>query len=199
MNSWGIAILFYVFIALWSLEFVRRFNYQLNEMIGMMSAMASGMIIGFGSGMISVVLFSSNLLLSTMISVLIGIVAGGVIGIIVSLSAFLNGALSGMMSGMMGVMLMSMVPLLKWNRFVFFFMILLGALQFVHTLILQSQLQKETLNVPWSFKSPALMLTVIIILIFLYSLNVHAVSEYKTTTQQNISSIMSSHSNEKAH
>lgn len=188
MPNWIIASLYYAFITCWSLGFILRFRFGLTSTIAMITPMVSGMIIGFGSGTIMGTIFAPNLLLSLFISLFIGIFSGGIIGFFISIGAFLNGALSGMMAGMMGAMLIGMLPSSQWDRVIFGFMVTGGILQFVHTLMLQGQIEETTLKQStWIFRTPVLMLFVIATLIFLFSANGHAAvssSEKKSEFKQ---------------
>ncbi|MFD1774788.1 hypothetical protein [Paenibacillus rhizophilus] len=170
MFNWIIAAIFYGFFACWSFGFIHRFRSAVTGNIAMISPMVIGMVVGFGSGTIIGAGFSSNLFLSLLISVLTGILAGGITGSIIHIGAFLNGALSGMMAGLMGAMLIVMLPSSEWNRVIFIFMVVGGFLQFVHTLMLQGQIEESVLKrSAWIFRSPSLMFLAITALIILYS------------------------------
>ncbi|MDQ0193790.1 hypothetical protein [Paenibacillus wynnii] len=181
MPSWIVAAIFYSFMTCWSFGFIYRFRSKLTSTIAMISPMVIGMIIGFGGGTIVGTQHNPNLLLSLFISVLIGILAGGIMGALISMGAFLNGALSGMMAGMMGVMLISMLPSAQWNQGIFAFMVIGGILHFVHTLMLQGQIQEESLDhSPWMFRTPALMLLVTVALLSIYAAGGHVQMPEKT-------------------
>ncbi|WP_179037069.1 hypothetical protein [Paenibacillus sp. URB8-2] len=170
MSNWIIAAIFYAFIIGWSCGFIYRFRSSVTGTIAMITPMVSGMIVGFGGGTIVGAGFSSNLFLSLLISVLTGILAGGIIGSLIHIGAFLNGALSGMMAGLMGAMLIVMLPSSEWNRVIFIFMVVGGFLQFVHTLMLQGQIEESVLKrAAWIFRTPSLMFLAIAALIILYS------------------------------
>ncbi|QWU15408.1 hypothetical protein SAMN04487895_12413 [Paenibacillus sophorae] len=170
MSNWIIAAIFYTFIICWSFGFIHRFRSTVTGTIAMISPMANGMIAGLGSGTIIGAGFSSNIFLSLLISVLTGILAGGITGSLIHIGAFLNGALSGMMAGLMGAMLIVMLPSSEWNRVIFIFMVACGFLQFVHTLMLQGQIEESILKrSPWIFSTPSLMFLAITALIILYS------------------------------
>ncbi|WP_025688806.1 hypothetical protein [Paenibacillus zanthoxyli] len=170
MSNWIIAAIFYTFIMGWSFGFIYRFRSAVTGTIAMISPMANGMIAGFGSGTIIGAGVSSDIFLSMLYSVLIGILAGGIIGSIIHIGAFLNGALSGMMAGLMGAMLIVMLPSSEWNRVIFIFMAVSGFLQFVHTLMLQGQIEESVLKrSAWIFRTPFLMYLAIAAFIFLYS------------------------------
>ncbi|WP_410512423.1 hypothetical protein PaeBR_20840 [Paenibacillus sp. BR2-3] len=170
MLNWMIAVIYYSFITCWSLGFIYRFRSSITGTIAMISPMASGMIVGFGSGTLVGAMFESNLLLSLLISVLVGISAGGIIGSFISIGAFLNGALSGMMAGMMGAMLIGMLPSSQWNRVIFIFMAVGAVLQFIHTLMLQGQINEDDLkHSTWVFRTPTLVFLITAALIFLFS------------------------------
>lgn len=136
MSSLGLAVVFYIFILVWSFVIILRFRATVTESIRMVSPMVVGMIVGFGGGTLSG-LYIAGPVLSLVLGVLLGIFSGGIIGGLMGLGAFLNGASSGMMAGLMGVMLIQMFPQSEWKDVLFFFMIVCGFLQFAHTLFLQ--------------------------------------------------------------
>lgn len=169
-TNWIIAAVFYALIACWSLAFIYRFRFAVTGTIAMITPMACGMVIGFGVGTIVGAAFSTNLFLSMLTSVLIGILAGGIVGSLISVGAFLNGALSGMMAGLMGAMLMVMLPSSEWNQVIFIFMAVCGFLQFVHTLMLQGQLEEPVLKRSnWIFRNPSLMFLTLAAFLILYT------------------------------
>ncbi|BCG60429.1 hypothetical protein PUR_38540 [Paenibacillus sp. URB8-2] len=75
-----------------------------------------------------------------------------------------------MMAGMMGTMLIVMLPSSEWDRVIFIFMVFSGILQFIHTLMLQGQIEEAVLKRSlWIFRTPLLMFLAITTLIYLYS------------------------------
>lgn len=177
---------FYVFAFLWSFSFIICYRLHLSEMTGMISAMMMGTILGFGSGIIISAVSSEHFLFSVTVSVVISMMAGGAIGAVISISAFLNGTTAGMMAGLMGAMLVNMVSQLQWDRLIFFSLIIGGLFQFFHTLMLQQQIQENAASIPWYYKSPALTMTVICTLIFLFSLNRQDLIPLFSMTNQHI-------------
>lgn len=169
---------FYLFTAAWTIGFLFYFRKHIACMAGMMTAMAAGMIVGFGSGALFAVLFPSNFIISAFLGILVGMTVGGLTGSIISLMAILDGALSGVMAGMMGAMFVTMLPSSQWNEVIYFTLALSGLLQFILTMMLQSQLKMERLRTsPWVFRSPAIIfctVAVSVIIAQLFPLNMES-------------------------
>ncbi|MDT3427910.1 hypothetical protein J2Z22_003486 [Paenibacillus forsythiae] len=170
MFNWIIAAFFYTFIIGWPIGFIYRFRSGVTGTIAMISPMVNGMIVGFGSGTVIGAGMSASVFLSLLTSALTGILAGGLTGLFMNIGAFLNGALSGMMAGLMGAMLVIMLPPSEWNRMIFIFMAACGFLQFVHTLMLQGQIEESVLKrSAWIFRTPLLMFLAVAAFLILYT------------------------------
>lgn len=168
MSSLGLAVVFYIFILVWSFVIILRFKATVTESIRMVSPMVVGMIVGFGGGTLSG-LYIAGPVQSLVLGVLLGIFSGSIIGGLMGLGAFLNGASSGMMAGLMGVMLIQMFPQSEWKDVLFFFMVVSGFLQFAHTLLLQ-RLSRENV-IEGTFKvlsSPLFMFLFISTVLMVY-------------------------------
>ncbi|WP_432777083.1 hypothetical protein AAFJ72_10880 [Brevibacillus gelatini] len=150
-------IFWFVIIAyVWFGWLVWRRREQIQQMHGMVSAMAVGMLVGLIAGMLFGLVFQGSLSRSTLWGMSAGAAAGFLVGLPLSALTVVEGTLSGLMAGMMGAMLGDMITLEQAEPLLFFLVMLYTAcLLLMERWHVSGQQQSETSSTLLALRHPA--------------------------------------------
>ncbi|MGZ0049383.1 hypothetical protein [Brevibacillus gelatini] len=127
MSAVSQIFVFVIIAYVWFAWLVWRRRGHIQQMHGMVSAMAVGMLIGLIAGMLFGLAFQGSLSRSTLWGMSAGAVAGFFVGLPLSALTVIEGTLSGLMAGMMGAMLGEMITLEQAEPLLFFLVMLYTA------------------------------------------------------------------------